>query len=184
MPLPSGRRMSVRHRLGCSSATIAWASPSVAAVNVRRPIRLRVISSSSRISGSSSTIRTLCGHSPIVQATARAGSGRCESNFHPGRWAITQVRIVDFAQFLAQIQAHATACLHGREKGSKSFVWSAGGTPFPVSITSIRHWCAVKSRLTTIFAVSLPVAMLAVAQCVVQQVGQHTLQVFRVELHQ
>src|SRR5436190_8648343 len=59
MPLPSGRRMSVRHRSYFSAPSCARADARSAAVSTRRPIRPRVNTSSSRMSRSSSTTRAL-----------------------------------------------------------------------------------------------------------------------------
>ncbi|AWZ91962.1 hypothetical protein CSC46_4819 [Pseudomonas aeruginosa] len=59
-PLPSGRRMSVRHRSNGSRASNSRASLTLRALRVSSFMRPRVISSSSRISGSSSTIRAFC----------------------------------------------------------------------------------------------------------------------------
>ena len=131
-------------QVGLHRATLAWASARVAAVNVRSPMRLRVISSSSRISGSSSTIKTRC----LVILLPSIGAlvqGNAKATFAAVGRPVIQVRIIDLTQFLAQVQAHAAACFHRGEKGLEQFglVWRA--TPLPVSIMSIRHWWAVKS---------------------------------------
>ncbi len=59
MPSPSGRRMSVRHRSKDSASSSASACSSVLARRVSRSMRPSVISSSSRMSGSSSMISTV-----------------------------------------------------------------------------------------------------------------------------
>ncbi len=75
MPLPSGRRMSVRHRSKLLLASSSRASARLAAVLMRSPILPRVRTRSSRMSRSSSTTSALC-VTFMLKTIAESGTGR------------------------------------------------------------------------------------------------------------
>ena len=55
--------------------------------------------------------------------------GDTKTAFTFSGWSIVQVRIVDFTEFPAQVQAHATALCHGGKKRLKQFCLIGGWHP-------------------------------------------------------
>src|SRR3989344_5855297 len=119
MPLPSGRRMSVRHRSKRNCSSRCRASSTLAALRVSRFMRPSVSSSTSRISGSSSTIRIWFLTAPIsdgaeFKAIFRPGEGHAETGAYLAfAGMVFQGGAVAFAQLLGDIQAKPGA-LGGR----------------------------------------------------------------------
>src|SRR5690606_13606782 len=193
MPVPSGRRMSVRHRSMRSRVRQSRASLRLRALRVSSFMRPRVISSSSRISGSSSTIRAFwrlmkgscscccSGWCWRPAHLAGMGEGDAETAAPLGARVVGQVRLVALAQLAGDVQAQAGALAVGGVERLEDVLLLVGLYAGPV-VEHIQHrQVALRIPVQAHPHLAVRVAAGAVAQAVLHQIAEDLGQLVRVE---
>src|SRR5690606_20133438 len=176
MPLPSGRRMSVRQTSKAFSSSNSLAFSSVPASTQRMFMRPSVMEIRLRISGSSSTTSASLGMGlgPFVEGDPEHGAVAVV--------LVGQLCVISFAQFPRDIQTEPGAEAAGGEERLEELAAVLFGDAGAV-VDDLERGCGVAAAGAAFETDQFSVLTLSVRDGVLAQVGEHLPEVPGVHVH-